>query len=100
MQGTKPTDTFTLPFSVDLVSKARVTYKQDGEIILEKTEADCTLDGNIIGVVISEAETFEFTPNSYAYVQLRVLTTDNVPLKTPIYRIYIDESFNKEVLSE
>lgn len=100
MQGSTPTHEFVLPFEAATVQEARVTYRQNGEIVLEKTEADCTAEGNSIKVVLTEEETFNFSPEYNVQIQLRVLTADGVAMTSQPEQVRCGEAFNKEVLNE
>ena len=70
--GTTPTHNFTLPFSTELVGAIEITYSQCGKVILQKNENECTLDGRVISVTLSQADTFEFASGANVEIQLRV----------------------------
>lgn len=99
MQGTTPTHEFILPFDAATVREVRVTYKQNGATVLEKTETDCTKDGNSIKVVLTQEETFKFDPKYNVEIQLRVLTADGVAMTSQPEKVRCSEAFNTEVLA-
>lgn len=61
-RGTTPTHIFTLPFNVEQLKKVEITYEQLGQIILQKTETDCTLEGKIIRLELTQEESRLFQP--------------------------------------
>ena len=61
-RGTTPTHIFTLPFNVEQLQKVEVTYEQLGRVILQKTKTDCTLEGKIIRLELTQAESLLFQP--------------------------------------
>lgn len=99
MQGTTPTHEFVLPFEAATVKEVRVTYRQNGEQVLEKTEADCTFEGNSIKVALTQEETFGFDPSKNVEIQLRVLTADGVAMTSTPEKVRCGEAFNTEVLA-
>lgn len=98
-RGTTPTHTFTLPFAASLVRSCRITYAQDGQVVLRKETGDCVIAGDAISVKLTQEDTFKFTDNSRIQIQLRVLTTDGTALKTPVYVKYAQECLDDEVLT-
>lgn len=97
-KGTTPIIEFTLPFSTDLVAKAKVIikYKEDSKLTKYARAED--FDGNTIRVKLTQEETFLFDCNSYVKVLLRVLTTSGDPLVSDVYTEFIEECFDDEVL--
>ncbi len=95
--GTTPTFTFELPISTDLVRKAKVTFRQNRTIVLEKKE-ECMLKDNCISVSLTQEETFKFDPRYEANAQLRVVDTAGSAFSTDIYTIEVKECLDREVL--
>ena len=98
-KGTAPIIEFTLPFSTELVAKAKVIIKYKGGSKLTKYAKAEDFDGNTIRVQLSQEETFLFDCNSAAKVLLRVLTTNGDPLVSDVYDVFIEECFDDEVLT-
>ena len=72
ISGSTPTNTFTLPFDPYEGTKYRIVYAQ-GEnrkekILFEKTTEDCTVNGRVVSVRLTQEETllFDCTPH-YLY---------------------------------
>lgn len=72
-RGTTPTHKFTLPIEPAMVSKFLLTYSQNEKVVLEKTEADMTKDGNVWSVELTQEETNLFSEGN-AVCQIRILT--------------------------
>lgn len=93
-----PTHRFTLPFNVDRIDSLFITYRQKGNVIFEKTGADCLLEGNQITVTLSQQETHLFTSTFNAEAQLNILTTDGKRLVSKKYTISVSENLHDEVM--
>lgn len=93
-----PTHKFTLPFNVDRIDSLFITYRQKGAVVLEKTEADCALDGDKITVTLTQQETHLFSSTFNAEAQLNILTTDGKRLVSKKYTISVSENLHDEVM--
>lgn len=100
-RSTTPLHTFTLPFETSRLSKALITYSQNGEIVLEKTEADCTLDGCDIAIRLTQEETLLFTTqnDTRVNIQLKVKTTDGLVYASNIVKKFANDCLNNEVMT-
>lgn len=98
IRGTTPIHTFTLPFEVNLLKEVRISYAQSGIVVLEKTKADCTLEGSIITVKLTQEETLKFDSGKNIEMQLKVLTTGGEVLSTRIRSVDVGRCLNEEVL--
>lgn len=84
IRGTTPTLTFNIPFQTNLITDLSIAFVQLGELALEKTLSDCTLEEKSIHCRLSENDTLSFKsipPGAYYYdilkdydvkIQLRV----------------------------
>ena len=97
-RGTTPTHTFRLPFSADIAEKIRIIYAQNDNVVLEKSESDCTINGDTISVALSQEDTFSFDTKSNVQIQLRVLTAGNNALASKILIASVAECLTEEVL--
>lgn len=93
---TTPTHTFRLPFEAEMIDKLRLTYKQNGKTILEKTEEDVELVDNKIVITLSQKETKSFADKK-ALVQLRVKIGDKV-MASNIIELLVTNVLNDEVI--
>lgn len=98
-RATTPQHIFTLPFDTGQLQKIRITYQQNGETVLQKTEADCTLSGNEIKVVLTQEETLLFSADNRVSIQLRVLTTNGQVMASEIEKKSVKACLDEEVLS-
>ena len=99
-RATTPTHIFILPFDTEQVKEVRVTYANEKkEVILQKTEADCVLDGTDIKVELTQEETLLFEAELRVLIQLRVLTTSGKVMASKIWRKFAHECLDEEVLS-
>lgn len=93
---TTPTHTFNLPFEANTIDKLILSYKQNGNVILEKTKEDVELTGRKLIVVLTQEETSLFDDRK-AFVQLRVKIGDKV-LASNIIELYVTDVLNEEVM--
>ena len=100
-RATTPTHTFTLPIDTSRLSKILITYAQNGNIVLEKTEADCTLEGCNVSLTLTQEETLLFTTEDDARIsiQIRVLTADGKAYASEIEKEFARNCLNEEVLA-
>ena len=97
-QGTTPTHTFLLPFDSSNIKTLELTYAQDDIVRITKGLDDCTLEGDVVAVELSQEETFLFDTMTPIQMQLRVLTHTDQAYATEIYIGAIAKSLSKEVL--
>ena len=84
IRGTTPTLTFTIPFDTKYLAEAFITLAQNKKVVLEKSLADCTLDGNLMSVRLTQAETLELESGAITEIQLRVRTLEGEALASDI----------------
>lgn len=71
-RGSTPELRFELPFAGSEVEKLSVAFEQRGKVVLEKTLADCEVQGCEVSVQLSEDDTLAFLPDEpVARVQVR-----------------------------
>ena len=97
-RGTTPTHTFKLPVSKEKIKNLRLTYKQKDKVLLNKMLSDITLDGSNGSITLTQQETLKFEADSNAYFQLRILTTDNKVFASKAQSVWVEDTFNEEVL--
>ena len=76
-----------------------ITYAQHDSILITKRLVDCTLEGDVVTVELSQEDTFKFDITTQIQMQLRVLTITNQAYATDILLTSISKSLSKEVLS-
>lgn len=97
--GTTPTHYFNLPFESEMLSSARVIYKQRDREILRKETGDFEMDGNTISISLSQEETFLFDSQYSVKIQLAVRTKSGKVLRTMPIIVKVDECMDNEVLT-
>ena len=100
-RATTPTHTFSLPDDVaaDSLSKALLTYSQNGKTILEKNLSDLNVDAgnNALSYELTQAETNLFAPGK-ALIQLRVKTNIGAVLDSQIIWLTVKPALNSEAM--
>lgn len=96
-RATTPTHSFDIPIDAGMIRKILLTYTQNEEIVLEKTEEDMTFDGQrwVIKLTQEEANLFQIGPAS---AQIRVLTTGGDALASDEIRLHVYKTVNDEVM--
>ena len=97
IRGTTPTFVFNLPFDTSLVKSAYITIKSRGTV-LEKTIADCGMDGTVITTTLTQEESLQLPESQIAGVQLRVLTTNDEALASDVFTIKVGELLKDGVI--
>ena len=84
-RGTTPTHTFTLPENIRVqdFTVIYITYSQNGSPVLEKEKADMTLEGNVIRLNFSQADSLLFGAGPVK-IQLRAKTADGKAVASEI----------------
>ena len=90
IQGTTPTHTFNLDIDTSLISKIRISYEQNGKIVLFKERKDCEITANAITVKLTQEETLKFDAPGNVRIQLHVVTPSGesiatMPMSVPVY---------------
>ena len=96
-KGTAPIHTFTLPFDAEQIEKLRINYAQSRKIVLIKTEEDAEMNGNVVQVKLTQADTLQFSDGNVE-IQLDILTKTGEPLRSDIYNVYASRCLNEEEL--
>lgn len=97
MIGTTPTHTFKFPFDVSMIKELKITYRQEGKIVLEKYSNNFHLYDNTAEIKLTQEDTFLFK-EGIVDIQLRALTNTGDAIKTEVYQIRADVCLDKEVL--
>lgn len=98
-RGTTPIHRFRLPFDTGGVTRAKVLYAQDGQVVLEKDMEQLQLQGREILVRLSQEDTMVFDSACKAEIQLRLLTTEGTALASRILTCGVGRLLKDEVLA-
>lgn len=96
-RGTTPTHTFVLPLDMDTVTSFRVIYAQGDEVKLRKEKDDCSIDGNVITVKLSQEETLSFNMGKIVEIQVRILCGD-IAMASDIMYVSVERLLEDEVI--
>lgn len=74
-RGTTPTLSFTTPYAAEMVQSGYITFKQRGDVVLEKELSDpaVTVLDNKIKLDLTQAETLLFSAACPCKVQARLI---------------------------
>ena len=89
---------FTFPYDRDNVVALVITYKQGGNILLEKTLDDCFIEAGLLSTNLTQEESLLFKANSYVSIQIKVKLADGSVDKSDEIRVVTDNALNKEVI--
>lgn len=101
-RATTPTHTFKLPIETNTCSEILVSYKQK-DVVLEKHYQDgtlpdgMTLSGKNIVIILTQDETNQFKEGT-AQVQIRVLTNGGSAMASQVFKLFVFDVINEEVL--
>lgn len=101
-RATTPTHTFKLPIETNTCSEILVSYKQK-DVVLEKHYQDgtlpdgMTLSGKNIVIILTQDETNQFKEGT-AQVQIRVLTNGGSVMASQVFKLFVFDVINEEVL--
>lgn len=94
---TTPTHAFRLPISSEDIDQVQITYVQKGRVVLSKSKNDCTLEGNIVKVSLSQSETMLFAQGALL-IQINVLTLDGRRMASKQFPVFCDNNLFDEVM--
>ena len=101
IRGTTPTLLYNLPFSTSLIKSAEITIQYgcetNKELIIKKLE-DCELGETSIGARLTQEETLLLPAPSYAHIQLRIVTTDDIVLATEPEAVTVKKLLAEDVI--
>ena len=99
MRGTTPKITYSLPFSADLIAKARLSVEFEGKILLRKDTGDFTKEGNLLSLQLTREDTVTLPEGKFVQVQLQVQTTGGECLVAAPESIYTGILLDEEALT-
>ena len=97
-KGTTPTHIFEIPIDISLIQEVKITYSQEGEEILVKRLADCTLSDGKVSTRLTQEDTFKFDSSFGVSIQIRILTVNGDALISNVITKSVGECLDDEVL--
>lgn len=110
IRATTPTHSFELPIDSSIIDKFRLTYVQDGVVVLRKTEKDMQVVGNAWRIMLTQAETklfkaclvdtnrVDLSTCALATAQIRIRTFDGRVLGTAPITVRVHPISDEEEL--
>jgi hypothetical protein len=98
IRGTTPTHTFDIEIDTNIIKTAKVTYSQQDSVILEKKTEDCELCDHSISVCLTQEDTLAFDNRYPVYIQVRILTVDDVAMSCDPFAVPVGKCLDNEVL--
>ena len=95
---TTPKHIFRFGFTAELFAEARIVYKQNDVVVVEKSLADCEKSGNSLILRLTQEDTGKFKNNIKAKVQIHYRTTEGVVDATQPKVVSVGEILKSEVL--
>lgn len=95
---------FIIPFVATELAKVVISYKQDGDIMFEKTitsgfEEYQTKANTKFTITFSQEESLTFNPLKDVFAQINVLTVKGARASSKPIKIYTGPQYHKEVIS-
>ena len=97
IRGTTPTHTWVLPFDASLLKEVSITYMQNDEIIVKKTDEYCKTDGNKLSITLTQEDTLKLEAKVKATVQLKAMTASGTVMATKPKNISVSDIQDEEV---
>lgn len=89
IRGTTPTLSFELPSEIAEVSELWITVLQNSTVMINKTLAECELNGNLLTVRLTQEETLKLQGDCTAKIQLRVRTASGDAMASEIMENHV-----------
>ena len=74
------------------------TSSKVGELVLQKSTDQCTIDGQDIKLHLTQEETALFDSTKHVRIQLHILTLDDEAMISDVYSVYVGECLGGEVI--
>lgn len=94
---TTPIHEFTLPIEADEITRFLLTYKQDGHIVLEKTEENMSRNGKAWSITLTQRESGKFAAGN-ATAEVSYLTRSGRRDTGDPIVFYVEDVSNEKVL--
>lgn len=98
IRGTTPTLGFKLPFSVETIENAYVSFAQEGEVLIDKALADCSCGTDTLTVQLTQEDTLKLVAGLPTEMQIKVKTKDGNVLASQIMKVSTERILKDEVI--
>ena len=86
-RGTTPTHTFTVDVDLTSATVIYLTYKQNGETIVERDISNMTVTSDSIEVKLTQTETLAFSTTGNIQIQIRAGFSDGSRIASDILSV-------------
>lgn len=83
-RGTTPIHVFTTDTDLSEAEVIYITYKQQGNVVLEKTKGDLTFDEEEISLSLTQEESLRFSSPGTVKIQIRARFADGTAIASNI----------------
>lgn len=97
-RGTTPTHIFHVPVDLTSAVEAYITYKQDGQVKVEKSINDMTITEDQITVELTQTETLAFSTIGDVQIQCRARLLDESALASCIKTVPVCKILKEGVI--
>jgi len=98
-RGTTPTHIFTIPLDSQQIKSVRVVYAQEGRAVIVKENGAFTMNGNVIKLKLTQAETLSLQHDKNVKIQMRFVLNSGESFVSDIKSRYVFPCLDDEVLS-
>lgn len=98
IRGTTTKHIFNIPLEASDIKEVKITYSQNGKIVLSKKKNECTIGDNTIVVALSQEDTFKFDSSTHVNIQVRILTDKGSVFSSKIMSVGVGACLDDEVL--
>lgn len=89
IQGTTPTHKFHVDIKATDITELRISYEQNGKIVLTKGKEDCAFEDKAIVTRLTQEETLKFDAPGNVRIQIHALIGEesivSKPVSVPVY---------------
>ena len=90
---------FTGPVNMSTYSKILVTIQQNGQNLINKTQANLTTSGKTATMTLTQAETAQFIAGEPAYIQFRAYASATDAPGSKCFPVEVWPALNDQILS-
>ena len=99
-RGTTPTLQITVTGLTDIEAQNLYLTLRQGQTTIEKTEADVSIDGEVITATLTQEETLSLVAKVDVALQLRVLSTNNTAYASNIVTVPVEAILKEGVIPD
>lgn len=97
-RGTTPIHRFTFDYPKETVNAIYITYKQNGQLRIEKSKEDIAFEDGYISVKLSQEDTLRFTNVGNLEMQIRFTDTQGNAYASNIITVPVDRILKEGVI--